>query len=553
MGRGRGLRVVDTERKVFEWERNIVRVEREIAVDGEVAVNSEEPSIDQVVSSEFHLVDVVTELVAEDLLITGKLLPSFVYQSTIGSGEEVSGVITYYSLQGEPVPFRHTMELPVIPAGGDVKTDCRILHASAERRDHHGIRVEGQILVDSTIVAPQRKELVINAQVTPPAGLNVAKDVFRVAQTLGTYNSRAHVQTVLDLPYLRPQVSRVLLVHANPTNLHWENVKGKIKIEGDLTATMMYLSRDEEGREGIEKAEWGRESGSALHWHMEIEGKNIGEDTRFLPSVTVASCNVESYGKENIRFEAVIAAEVSPYRLAEGEVVVDLASPELILDLNRRNVEIEDILSDQSSILTVERTIELPSGRPGIGRILDYQILPQKMSGECETGKILLDGSADLNLVYTAGDEERFPGVYTADWERSSALVWAESLEVPVAEEGFRAEVEGKVLGVSLEVVDGRRIRLTMEVILRTRVLEQKSLSVIDDWAVVPKVAPGSRPTMIFYLTQPGDTWWKVARKYQITMAALSGENHLSLSDPLPVGKRLIIPTGPMAKITTLK
>ena len=109
------------------------------------------------------------------------------------------------------------------------------------------------------------------------------------------------------------------------------------------------------------------------------------------------------------------------------------------------------------------------------------------------------------------------------------------------------------MLGVSLEPVDGRRVRLLMEVMVRTRVLEQKHLSVVDDWAVVPKVAPGTRSTMIFYLTQPGDTWWKVARKYQTTMEALAQENHLSLSEPLPAGKRLIIPMATMAKITTLK
>ncbi len=545
--------MVDTERRVFEWEQKVLRVERDFRVEGEVRVNPEEPPIDQVLSIECRLVDVVTEPVAEGLLIAGKMIPFLVCQATVASGPDVPAAMTYCSIKGEPISFSYMLELPTVPAGDRVKTDCRVFRVSAEPGDHHVIRVAGDILVVSIIVAPEREELVVNAQVQPPAALNVAKEVFRVTEPLGTYQGRAQVQTVLDLPYLCPPVFRVLWTRATPVNLHWESGKGKIKIEGDLSVTMVYLSRNEEDREELMKVEWSREAGPALHWHLEIDGQNIGEDTRFLPIVTVPFCSAESYGKENLRFEALVLAEVAPYRLIEGEVVVDLSAPELILDINRRRLELEDVLADQIAILPVERLLELPAGRPELGRVLHCQVLANRISGECGTGKILLEGSTEIKLLYTAGDGESFPGVYTAAWEKTTALAWAESVQVSVAEEGFRAEVEGNVLGVSLEPVDGRRVRLLMEVMVRTRVLEQKHLSVVDDWAVVPKVAPGTRSTMIFYLTQPGDTWWKVARKYQTTMEALAQENHLSLSEPLPAGKRLIIPMATMAKITTLK
>lgn len=108
------------------------------------------------------------------------------------------------------------LELPTVPAGDRVKTDCRVFRVSAEPGDHHVIRVAGDILVVSIIVAPEREELVVNAQVQPPAALNVAKEVFRVTEPLGTYQGRAQVQTVLDLPYLCPPVFRVLWTRATP-------------------------------------------------------------------------------------------------------------------------------------------------------------------------------------------------------------------------------------------------------------------------------------------------------------------------------------------------
>ena len=35
--------MVDTERRVFEWEQKVLRVERDFRVEGEVRVNPEEP------------------------------------------------------------------------------------------------------------------------------------------------------------------------------------------------------------------------------------------------------------------------------------------------------------------------------------------------------------------------------------------------------------------------------------------------------------------------------------------------------------------------------
>ncbi|HPT68210.1 MAG TPA: hypothetical protein PLI94_09285, partial [Bacillota bacterium] len=116
--------MVDTERRVFEWEQKVLRVERDFRVEGEVRVNPEEPPIDQVLSIECRLVDVVTEPVAEGLLIAGKMIPFLVCQATVASGPDVPAAMTYCSIKGEPISFSYMLELPTVPAGDRVKTDC---------------------------------------------------------------------------------------------------------------------------------------------------------------------------------------------------------------------------------------------------------------------------------------------------------------------------------------------------------------------------------------------------------------------------------------------
>jgi LysM repeat protein len=62
-----------------------------------------------------------------------------------------------------------------------------------------------------------------------------------------------------------------------------------------------------------------------------------------------------------------------------------------------------------------------------------------------------------------------------------------------------------------------------------------------DTALIIPQDTP--RPSMLFYLVQPGDTLWKIARRYNTTMDSITIENRVI--DPekeIIPGKKLLIP-----------
>ena len=64
----------------------------------------------------------------------------------------------------------------------------------------------------------------------------------------------------------------------------------------------------------------------------------------------------------------------------------------------------------------------------------------------------------------------------------------------------------------------------------------------LKDCALVEPVDPSTRPSILFYLVQPGDTLWKIARRYQTTMDTLARVNQISNPDRIDIGQKLIIP-----------
>ena len=534
--------MVDTERQWFGWERKAVSKEESFRVESELSFNPETPPIEQVVMANMRIVDQVTEAVAGGVAIRGRLVPTVMYKSLLGEEEEITQTPVYSMDHSEGIPFEHVLELPPISADSRWKADISITKSIVERELHHSIHVDSELSVILSVWVPEKQEFIAQAKTAEPSELNVAKDVFRVVENLGHLEGETVIKTDLDLPYLRPPIARVLWSQVQPTKINWEVIGGKINMEGSLIVGVTYVSSDDQGQEGpIEMVEWGRTGGSSLQWRIEIKAEE--EITSVLPQVYVKNIGISMIGSEGIRLEAVLTADVQLEKDNQGEVVIDLASSELLLDIEHRTVEVEDIVGNQVRNISVEQLLEVPAGRPEIGRIVAYRMTPKSLKAECVSGNIVVEGATGLHVAYLALDEERFPGVYTADWDGSTEVIWSGNIDLPAAEGGMKAEVEGVIQEALVDVVDGRKLRFFQEISARAKAIDTRSLVVVADWAVVPQETATDRPSMIFYLTQPGDSYWTVARKYQTTMEALAKGNHLSLDEPLPIGKRLIIPT----------
>ena len=52
-----------------------------------------------------------------------------------------------------------------------------------------------------------------------------------------------------------------------------------------------------------------------------------------------------------------------------------------------------------------------------------------------------------------------------------------------------------------------------------------------------------NRPSILLYVVQPGDTLWKVAKRYSAPLNILQNVNNLTNPDVLRPGQKLLIPT----------
>lgn len=542
-----------SERRVFQWERQVFSYDKDFRVEGELALSANAPPIERVVFSDLKLTNVEHEWSTQGLFVHGMVIPSIVYAGVNDASDENYN-FQYYKAEDLPgIAFQQLLDNTEIPPNSRVDVHCRILRGVVERQLHQSVRLEAEISIHVKAYVRESQDLIVDAKAVPPGNLQVARERINLEEYIGRYTGVAVLQNTLDLDYPKLPVARVLAVQARPTDLRWEVQANRIRIEGNLEVAMTYIASDDMGHEGpVESGEWGKDS--PMRWQMEIEASRITEESQLLPLITVDSVQVDLRGNEGARLEATLRAEVDAYQNVQGEIVVDISSNDLIVDLNRKSVELANQADSRTVPLKIESMVELPSGRPEIGKILSYRANSVGMKAEAEQGKYMVEGGINLVLAYLAADEERFPGIYTVSMEGPvSGVVWGESIAAAEVDDGMAIDISGDIYGVTVERVDGHSIRVKADAVVKLTAVDSHIVSAVIDWAEVPTVLTAPRPSMVFYLTQPGDTLWKVARKYQTTMEALARENHLVIEDALPINKRLIIPTVSSGKVTVLR
>ena len=193
----------------------------------------------------------------------------------------------------------------------------------------------------------------------------------------------------------------------------------------------------------------------------------------------------------------------------------------------------------------MEKLLTLPDQSASLKQILQVVVADPQVQWELDQDQLILTGETPVTLLYQAessGDERE--AIMTANWGQggTAALTFGVALDLPGVEAGMQARVFLNPQRFTAEPADERTLRLVWELKAMIMVTQSRALSLVTDSALVlPTEEP--KPSMLFYVVQPGDTLWGIARRYNTTMAALAKQNQLAGTDQeLIIGQKLLIP-----------
>ena len=531
---------------------------RSVPVEGELRLADNLPPLAKINWGSFEIEAPALAVYDDLLVITGKVYPYIIYLTSPSTNPMDSSGEDGESLEQDMerlecgarwtneagVDFEERLTIPGLRPGMMINVDLSPSNATFEEAGEGQIHFFGQLEAKVHALDNQEVQVVNDVTAQPPFKVSVGKETVKLEEILDIRKETVLLQTPLVLSNLKPGIARLLTYQIKPAGVNYEVGRDKIFVKGFLEVAMVYVGCDDDGRSTeVFAHEWNRSSGTAVPFEMVIAADTLDNDLTVLPRIVLHNSKLELKTPREMRYRADIECVAIISRTVQKEVVTDAESgSDQVIDVLKNLVNFEESLGEKSSVISLETSIALPGGE-NPDRLLLWEGTPRELSLEAVEDKVLVDGSMDLRLIYAA-DSADGSRVQIACWDRSSktGIPLAGVIEFPGVQPGTLLRAQAQVDSVNLELTGDRTVQVNAEVTVRVMARAPRALMALRDCAAVEPVDPSTRPSMLFYLVQPGDSLWKIARQYQTTVDTLARANQISNPDRLNTGQKLVIP-----------
>lgn len=447
-----------------------------------------------------------------------------------------------YSWIDESVRYEEKVEVPGLDPNMDIEIEIRPLTSSFEREGALDLSFHGKFELIIHSASVQNADIV--KELEPVGMVDVQKEHVLLEEMAERKLASVTLQPVLTLPSLKPELNRILDYQVKPVEVTYHFSGDQVHVKGFLDIAMIYVGSDDEARPTeIFVNEWIQEYGNAVpfDFSFEISGS---EKMVFVPKVSVERAHLEVASGRELRSRFELLGELKIVRIVPKDIVIDVAAPVgEILDTEKYLLNIEEYVGDITGEIPLDVEVNIPPNAPDIERILSYRTQLRNVTVEANDGKVMFDGALDLWLEYIAGHNDR-ARLAVGAWETAvnNGLPVAGILDFNGLQAGALLWSQYSLGPTKLEVTGERTLRLTGTVQTLVVAKNPRAIMALRNCALVPPVDPESRPSMLFYVVQPGETMWKIARRYQTTVASLAKANQIVNTDQIEAGQKLIIP-----------
>lgn len=531
---------------------------KSIPVEGELRLADNSPLIDKIVWGNFTAGAPVLTVFDDLLVVSGKVYPNLLYLAKPGEKPVVpEGDLGESQGHGferreygarwvneNGLDYEERITIPGLHPGMLVEVDLSPLNTTFEEVGPGQIRFHGQLEATVHAVENQAAQVVSEVLAQAPLKVNVAKEPVKLEELIDVRKETIPVQTPLILSNLKPGVARVLTYQVRPAGVNWELGRDKIFVRGFLEVAMVYVGCDDDGLPTeIFAHEWNRAAGTAVSFETSISMDTADKDLTVLPRIKLNNGKLEMKTPREMRYQVDVECEAVVSAIVQKEVVTNAdSSGEQVIDVLKNLVNFEEYLGEKTGVINLETALALPGGDLP-ERLLAWEGSPKNITLEAVEDKVLVEGSMDLRLIY-ATDSTDGSGVQVAKWDRPSncSIPLAGVIDFPGVQPGTLLRAQVQVGELNLELTGDKKVQTTGTVALRVMARTPKALMTLRDCAVVEPIDPSSRPSMLFYVVQPGDSLWKIARRYQTTVDTLAQVNRISNPDRIDIGQKLLIP-----------
>jgi len=497
-----------------------------------------ENSIDTVVRADYVVPDTHPDVV-EILMLDAK--PCIVNKEVMQDKVFIEGQVEYnimylakeedkYGIYNITYASKFSNTIDVLGAGNRMQceAECYVEHMEKMIINERKIGVEGIIKLKCEVY--KNYEFQIVKDVIGVQDMQLLKNPGTIDKIVGTVGQDLIAKSHIEIPKDKPQIGAVIkcdiMLHKREVRVY----EGKVQASAFARVELLYRGKDSREVSFIE---------DDVFINKEADVDGVDSTMECFSDFRVDAMNVDikedDLGENRIvDLEAVVKANTKVMSKNEMDMIEDAYSPTMMLDMAKKNYELNVMHGYSSNEAIVKGNIEMAPGMPKPQEVVMVTGKVSITDKKIVEDKVVIEGLLNVEVMYRVDDEKYLE---TAVEE----MPFASTIEIPGAKIDMHSVTKAALENIEA-VLEGNSIAIKGVVNVTARVNYLTNKEFLVD--IVPQEGelPKKMASVTIYVVQSGDTLWKIAKRYYTTVEALTKVNELDDFSPLRHGQKLIIP-----------
>ncbi|MBC7105124.1 MAG: DUF3794 domain-containing protein [Firmicutes bacterium] len=492
---------------------------QQVVVRQQSRVPRDKPPIDQVLYIDRQARVDRVEVITDKVIVEGTVTVHITYVAR-EHGQPVHHV-------HHPVTFTGYVEVPGAEPDMDAAVEIRVedVQVKVDPADPCSFVTVLVLELFAKITEVRDLEVVVHV----PPHVWAERTLLRVDDVVGTGAAQAVVSEEFTLPPAKPPIDKVLNVEAAAQVGSVKVIEDKVLVDGTVTLQVLYVA--------AVPGQPVHELEQEFAFSQAVEVPGARPDMQADVTVSVEKALVEPLPEPvdpRARADVVLSLKVRVTRTRQMNVVTDVRG---VAGVRKVRLRVDRVVGEATRQVVLREVAEAPPGKPDVAKVVDVVATDVRVTHvEVLKDKVLWRGFVDLKVVYVADLPDQPVHVF----ERR--LGFSTAADVPGAQPGMRA-----IIRHTLEFAGGRVVdeKVAVEAVLgfTVKVVEMVQRDVVVGMEEAPPEAPPCPPgAVIHHVIQPGDTFFKLARRYGTTVEAIMRANPGVDPMNLQVGQTIRIP-----------
>lgn len=507
---------------------------KQAVVQEVLRVPAPKPCIEKIVSVDKTVKVTKVEIIKNKVIVEGYLNLQVVYVS-IAPDQAVHH--THARLN-----FTQFVEIP--GAEPEMTARAKVTVEDIQGKVKHGENDKFEVTAVLKIFVKVTETAEISVFVEPPPGVEAIRERLRVEEVIAEGTAQVIAAGKFKVPPEKPPVEKVLDVDAAVTITDKKLIKDKVIVEGYVTLQIIYVA--DLATQPVHHMH------QTLNFTQFIEVFGAEPEMNVTVDETITHVGFDVVSPDTVRVEVVMDKTAKVTEPRELDVVVDLIG----IDVEREVLRVDSVIGEDHVQVVVKEDQEIPFEKPGCTKVLDVkvhkvEVLPEDIV--IIKDKVILSGMIDAQVLYVSDLPDQ--SVHHVD----VVVRFRNFIPIPGAEPDMNVTVQSNVEHATGRCADFGRV-VTLEVVLNltARVVESLQIYVVLCKEIRPPVPPPCPPPCprpcpppcpppcpFTHVVQPGDTIWKLAMKYHVSVDNILAANPCIDPYNLQIGSTLVIPCDP--------